>query len=131
MKLRRERERAAGIYSMSDLAFLLLIFIMLAALNGQRREAKIAYPEAEAAKISGAEKSLEIWIDRAGVLYLDGLSCGVQDIEDAAAKLCRTAPDTRLHIIADRDAAFSQVHKVLEILQFLEYRAVSLGVKDA
>ncbi|MDR0758583.1 MAG: biopolymer transporter ExbD [Treponema sp.] len=132
MKLRRERKRCiVPLNSMSDVAFLLLIFIMLVALINYRREVKIEYPEAERAKKTSAEKNIEIWIDRSGAIYLDGLPCTLQTIEDTVGDLYRNAPDTRLHLIADRDTAFSHVHKVLEILQLLQYRVVSFVVKDA
>jgi biopolymer transport protein ExbD len=116
---------------MSDVAFLLLIFIMLVALINYRREVKIEYPEAETAKKTTAEKNLEIWIDRGGGVYLDGLPCTLKAVELAVTDLYRNAPDTRLHIIADRNTPFSLVHEVLEILQILQYRVVSFVVKDA
>jgi biopolymer transport protein ExbD len=116
---------------MSDVAFLLLIFIMLVALINYRREVKIEYPEAETAKKTSAEKNLEIWIDRSGAVYLDGLPSTLGAVENAVGDLYRNAPDTRLHIIADRDTPFANIHKVLEILQLLQYRVVSFVVKDA
>jgi biopolymer transport protein ExbD len=115
---------------MSDVAFLLLIFIMLLALINYRREVKIEYPEAETAKKVSSEKNMEIWIDRSGAVYLDGLPCTLKTIELAVTELYRNAPDTRLHIIADRDTPFSSVHEVLRILQLLQYRVVSFVVKD-
>jgi biopolymer transport protein ExbD len=115
---------------MSDVAFLLLIFIMLVALINYRREVKIEYPKAETAKKVSSEKNTEIWIDRSGATYLDGLPCTLGVIELAVTELYRNAPDTRLHIIADRDTPFSSVYGVLRILQLLQYRVVSFVVKD-
>jgi biopolymer transport protein ExbD len=132
MKLRRQRKNfAIPLNSMSDVAFLLLIFIMLVSLINYRREVKIAYPEAETAKRTSAEKNLEVWIDRTGGLYLDGVPCTLGAIENAVIEIYRSAPDTRLHIIADRDTPFVHVQGVLEILQILQYRVVSFVVKDA
>jgi biopolymer transport protein ExbD len=132
MKIPRRRKNfIVPLNSMSDVAFLLLIFIMLVALINYRREVQIAYPEAETAKKTSAEKNMEIWIDRAGAVYLDGLPCTLGDVEIAVTDVYRTAPDTRLHIIADRDTPFEQVHRVLRVLQLLQYRVVSFVVKDA
>jgi biopolymer transport protein ExbD len=131
MRLRRNRRGfVVPLNSMSDVAFLLLIFIMLVALINYRREVKIAYPEAETAKRVSAEKNREIWIDRGGAVYLDGLPCTFADIERAVTELYRNAPDTRLHIIADRDTPFERINGILGILQLLEYRVVSFVVKD-
>ncbi|MDR1949991.1 MAG: biopolymer transporter ExbD [Spirochaetaceae bacterium] len=131
MKLdRKRRQFVVPLNSMSDVAFLLLIFIMLVSLINYRREVKIEYPEAETAKKTSAEKNMEIWIDREGAVYLDGLPCNLRTIELAVTDLYRNTPDTRLHIIADRNTPFAAVHETLRILQLLQYRVVSFVVKD-
>jgi biopolymer transport protein ExbD len=117
--------------AMSDVAFLLLIFIMLVALINYRREVKIDYPEAREAKRTSAEKNLEIWIDKNGGAYLDGVPASLGAIEIALTSAYRAAPDTRVHVIADKDAAFRTVNDVLAILQLLQHRVVSFVVKDA
>lgn len=116
--------------AMSDVAFLLLIFIMLVALINYRREVKIEYPEARTALRTSDKKNLEIWIDKAGGLYLDGIACSLMDVENAIGEIARSAPDTRVHIIADKSVPFVRISGVLEIMQLLQYRVVSLVVKD-
>jgi biopolymer transport protein ExbD len=115
---------------MSDVAFLLLIFIMLVSLINYRREVKIEYPEARKAPAANAEKNLEIWIDREGGIYLDGIAGDLPAVEDAVAEIYRSAPDTRIHIIADRHTPYVHVNKVISTLQILQYRVVSFVVKD-
>jgi biopolymer transport protein ExbD len=115
---------------MSDVAFLLLIFIMLVSLINYRREVKIEYPEAESAKRTSAEKNLEIWVDREGGLYLDGLPSGLDDVRDSVIEAYQDAPETRIHVIADRETPFKHVNRVLELLQVLQYRVVSFVVKN-
>jgi biopolymer transport protein ExbD len=115
---------------MSDIAFLLLIFIMLVSLINYRKEVRIEYPEAETAKRVSAEKNLEIWVDQGGNLYLDGTLSTMDIVERGIIDAYRNAPDTRVHIIADRNTPFANVHKVLEILQILQYRVVSFVVKE-
>jgi biopolymer transport protein ExbD len=116
--------------STTDVAFLLLIFIMLVSLMNYRREVKIEYPEAETAKRTSAEKNLEIWIDRVGNVYLDGAPSDLRTTESAITEVYQSAPDTRIHIIADRGTPFVHVNKVLEILQLLQYRVVSFVVRN-
>lgn len=131
MNLARKQNRfIIPLNSMSDVAFLLLIFIMLVSLINYRREVKIEYPEAETAKKTSAEKNLEIWVDREGALYLDGLPSELVAIQNGIIDTYQTAPDTRIHIIADRDTPFEYVNRVLELLQMLQYRVVSFVVKN-
>ncbi|MDR1317211.1 MAG: biopolymer transporter ExbD [Spirochaetales bacterium] len=131
MKITRNRQNfVVPMNAMSDVAFLLLIFIMLVALINYRREVKIDYPEAHDAKKTSAEKNMEIWVDSAGLTYLDGLPASLEAIEEAVTDAYRNAPGTRVHLIADRNTAFRRVNEVLSVLQLLEYRVVSFVVKD-
>ena len=131
MKILRERKNPiVPMNAMSDVAFLLLIFIMLVALINFRREVKIEYPEAERAKRTSTEKNLEIWIDKDSAFYLDGLPVELTTIENALGETYRRAPDTRVHVIADRNTPYGKVNSVVEILKLLEYRVVSFVVKN-
>jgi len=131
MKIKRVRKYVfIPLFSTSDIAFLLLIFIMLVALINFRKEVKIQYPEAVAAKKVSDEKNLEIWIDRTGGLYLNGNPSNLTLVEYGIIEAYKAAPNTRVHIIADRNTPFENVHKVLEILQILQYRVVSFVVKN-
>ena len=117
--------------SMSDIAFLLLIFIMLVALVNYRKEVKIEYPEAKTALKTSADKNLEVWIDRYGAIYLDGDAANLSALERAITDLYIHAPDTQVHIIADRNTPYEKINNVLETLQILQYRVVSFVVRDA
>ncbi|WP_461248293.1 ExbD/TolR family protein, partial [Treponema sp. R6D11] len=65
MKIKRKRKSfTIPLNSMSDVAFLLLIFIMLVALINYRKEVKIEYPEAKTALRTTSEKNLEVWVDK-------------------------------------------------------------------
>jgi len=133
MKL--DRARGKNFYiplnSMSDVAFLLLIFIMLVALINYRKEVKIEYPEAKTALRTSEEKNLEVWIDNNGGIYLDGDAADLLALERAIGELYRTAPNTRVHIIADRYTPYEKINAVLEVMQILQYRVVSFVVKNA
>lgn len=117
--------------AMSDVAFLLLIFIMLVSLINYRKEVKIEYPEARdsVAKVSD-KKNLEIWINTEGSTFINGNEASLGKIQDVIDDLYRRAPDTRVHILADKSTPYKNINKVLQILQLLEYRVVSFVVKD-
>jgi biopolymer transport protein ExbD len=132
MKLRRREKKhfIIPMNSMSDVAFLLLVFIMLVALINYRKEVKIDYPEARTALRTSDEKNLEIWIDKEGGVFLDGDPADLLAVEQKIADLYRNAPDTRVHILADRNTPYEKINNVLEIMQVLQYRVVSFVVKD-
>ena len=132
MKLKRKKKLfAIPLNSMSDVAFLLLIFIMLVALINYRVEVSIDFPEAESAGRTDADHNLEIWIDRAGDFYIDGVRSDLAGIQNIIIETYQSAPDTRIHIIADRNTPFEGVNKVLQMLQILQYRVVSFVVRES
>ncbi|MDR0731350.1 MAG: biopolymer transporter ExbD [Treponema sp.] len=133
MKLHRppRKDFFIPLSSMSDVAFLLLVFIMLVSLINYRREVKIEYPEARRVSRTSAEKNLEIWIDREGQVYVNGLASDLEEIQNAVDEIYRNAPDTRLHIIADRNTPYRHLNAVISVLQLLQYRVVSFVVKDS
>ena len=131
MKLKRKRKNLfVPLFSTSDIAFLLLIFIMLVSLINYRKEVKIDYPEADMALRVSDEKNLEIWVDKEGSLYLDGELSDLHLVEQGIIDAYRQAPNTRVHIIADKNTPFENIHKVLDVLQLLQYRVVSFVVKN-
>jgi biopolymer transport protein ExbD len=132
MKLKRKKGGLFLIttFSTSDIAFLLLIFIMVIALTNYRKEVKIDYPEARTVLNTGAEKNMEVWVDREGRIYIAGDPANLQMLERAIIDFYVTAPDTRIHIIADRYTPYEKINAVLELLQILQYRTVSFVVKN-
>ena len=131
MKLpRRKKNFLIPTSSMSDVAFLLLIFIMLVSLINYRKVVKIDYPEAKTAGRVSDEKNLEIWVDLQGDIYLDGNISSLKVVEQDIVEMYKKAPDTRVHIIADQNTPFESVHQILDILQLLQYRVVSFVVKN-
>jgi len=130
VKLKRSSKTiSVPIFSTSDIAFLLLIFIMLVSLINYRVEVKIDYPEARAALRTTAEKNLEVWVTSNGDIFLDGLASDRIAFERKVADLYISAPDTRIHIIADKNTPYNHINSVLEIMQILQYRVVSFVVK--
>jgi biopolymer transport protein ExbD len=116
--------------AMSDVAFLLLIFIMLVSLINYRKTVAIDYPEAQSAEKVSVEKNLEIWVDKGGNIYLNGTPSSIKEVENGIISAYQKAPDTRVHVIADKNTPFKNVNKVLDILQVLQYQVVSFVVKE-
>jgi biopolymer transport protein ExbD len=133
MRLKRAREKKFTIplNSMSDVAFLLLIFIMVIALINFRKEIHIEYATAQTVLNTGAEKNLEVWVDIEGNIYIAGDPADLPLLEQTVADLYVSAPDTRIHILADKNTPYEKIHAVLEVLQILQYRTVSFVVKNA
>ena len=116
--------------SMSDIGFLLLIFIMLISLMNQRYEEKIQYSESEVLEKTQADKNFEIWIQQNGTISADGNILNEKTLEISVVKAIAENPDVRIHIIADKDTPYTYVNQTVAVLQALQHRVVSFVVKE-
>lgn len=123
---RPRRKPLVPINAMSDIAFLLLIFIMLISLINYRSEIPIEYPEANTIELTHADKNLEIWVTVDGGIFIKGQAVGLREIEAAIVEAVTTDPTTRIHLLADRRTPYRHVAEVIGVLQLLQHRVVSL-----
>ncbi len=132
MKVARSRRRTVivSVNAMSDIAFLLLIFIMLISLINYRQEIPIAYPEAEDPEVTEADRNVEIWVTREGRLFHDGDRVDLRQVEGIIADAVAENPSVRVHILADRNTPYRHVNGVVEVLQLLQHRVVSFVVGE-
>ena len=115
---------------MSDIGFLLLIFIMLISLMNQRYEEKINYSESTALERTQADSNFEIWIQKNGVISAEGKDLDSVGLERAVVSAIAKNPNVRIHVIADRDTPYKYVNSVVGVLQSLQHRVVSFVVKE-
>ncbi|MBN2511032.1 MAG: biopolymer transporter ExbD [Spirochaetales bacterium] len=124
------RKPIIPINSMSDIAFLLLIFIMLISLINYRKEIKIEYPEAVMQESVNADANLELWITRDGDIFHEGALITARTAEGIIAGEIAENPSLRIHILADRHTPYRHINTIMETLQILQHRVVSLVVKE-
>ena len=127
---KKRRNPSITTSSMSDIGFLLLIFIMLISLMNQRYEEKINYSESTALERTQADSNFEIWIQKNGVISADGKVLDSVGLERAVVRAIAANPNVRIHVIADRDTPYKYVNSVVGVLQSLQHRVVSFVVKE-
>lgn len=127
---KKRRNPSITTSSMSDIGFLLLIFIMLISLMNQRYEEKINYSESTALERTQADSNFEIWIQKNGVVSAEGKELDSVGLERAVVTAIAANPNVRIHVIADRDTPYKYVNSVVGVLQSLQHRVVSFVVKE-
>ena len=127
---RRKRKASIATASMSDIGFLLLIFIMLISLINQRHEEKIEYSEAKILEKTQVDKNLEIWIKKDGSIFVEGNQLSPHSLELVIAGKIAEEPSARIHIIADRNTPYKHINDVVSVLQLLQHRVVSFVVRE-
>lgn len=126
----KRRKPSVATSSMSDIGFLLLIFIMLISLMNQRYEEKINYSESSVLERTQADENFEIWVQSNGVVSADGNVLDAAALEKAIVGAIANNPNVRIHIIADKDTPYKYINGVTSILQSLQHRVVSFVAKE-
>lgn len=129
LKMKR-RNPSITTSSMSDIGFLLLIFIMLISLMNQRYEEKINYSESTVLERTQADSNFEIWVQKNGIISADGNELDSISLEKAIVSAIAENPSVRIHVIADKDTPYKYVNSVVAVLQSLQHRVVSFVVKE-
>jgi biopolymer transport protein ExbD len=130
LNFKLKRKPIIPVNSMSDIAFLLLIFIMLLSLINYRREIKIDYPEAEFREVVQSDNNFEIWVNREGNVFVEGKYVDAVTLEHLIVDEVVRDPLVRIHLIADKNTEYKNINNVIEILKLLQHRVVSLVVKE-
>ncbi len=131
VKLRMKRRKLSiTTSSMSDIGFLLLIFIMLISLMNQRYEEKINYSESTVLERTQADSNFEIWVQKNGVISAEGETLDYVGLERAVVGAIAKNPSVRIHVIADKDTPYKHVNSVVSVLQSLQHRVVSFVVRE-
>jgi biopolymer transport protein ExbD len=132
MKIRKKNRRypIIAVSAMSDIAFLLLIFIMLVSIINYRKEIKIEYPLAKNQERTQVDKNFEIWVNKDGAVFYDGKNIDLITLQKMAEDKYFKIPDVRFHVIADRNVKYKYVNDIIEVLKQIQANAVSLVVKE-
>ena len=113
MKLER-KEQAEGkidVGSFSDIAFLLIIFFMLA--SNFVKEAHIELERVQAGSIEEVEPTtVSVTMDADGVCYLQGAVQPIGSLEVAVSQLIEHAEDKRVAMTIDKNLVYKQYSEV-------------------
>lgn len=119
------------IVAMSDIAFLLLIFLMLSNIISSGKGIKITLPKIDRAEKVQTQKRINIYIDKEGATYLDDkptdLSMLYNDLQQRAA----ISMDYVVFIFGDADAEYGRINSVLKVLKNLSLRNCVFVTKES
>jgi len=117
MKLRRRArlETLVPIASMGDIAFLLIIFFMLAA---NIKESKIKYAPPESEDLARFDKTtiISVTMDEDGVLYLQGEMIAVESLEGEIAMMIEGKQEKSVRLKIDKTIPAEKFRPVLMAL---------------
>lgn len=128
MKFRKQSNFFSSLSTntMADIAFLLLIFIIIFMQNPVQRKINYALAQGNK-KIEG--QAITIYITPDETYFLNGKEITLRQAEKEFAEAVQSSHYPEIRISADKDTSFIVVDNILQILRTLEYPAVSLVVE--
>ena len=104
---------------MADIAFLLLIFFMVSTVFVRHRGPQVQLPEAEKIqKLENRRNVTSIWVDRQGVIKIDGQEdVGLDQVGKIVNDKIRANPLLIISIKGDGEAEFGLLSNVMQELR--------------
>lgn len=130
MRLVRRKKRAFLIpmTSFGDIAFLLIIFFMVASVF--MKEAHIKVQQASSPDVDKAKGQISVVMDTEGQVWLEGHSCPIEALESAVGAMLDDRADKSVMVKIDRDLPQKDFGTVLAALAEAGADIVMLGEKE-
>ncbi len=108
--------------TMADIAFLLLIFLIVTSAVGKRPEVPLRLPDSTQFDKIKQEENVELYVTSKNELFLNKKQYSI-------IQLRKNLPDNdRCIISADRNADFETIYKIIKLLQDKSYKSISFSV---
>lgn len=119
MKIKRKTsiKNIIPVSSMSDIAFLLLIFLMLSSIVNMKKGPQISLPKAK--ELSKPKKALkyDLSIDKNGNIFFEGTYINTEKLSLIFSERILSSPNLFVQINADEDTHYEKVDAVIKALQ--------------
>lgn len=119
------------IFSMADVAFLLLVFFLVTNTLNVDKDVTVSLPESEYTKTIDQERLFEITVDKRGTIYVDGAVTSPNTLARVTKEERRTHPETIFLIKGDEVISYERIDVVLSALKENGIENVVLVAKDS
>jgi len=117
--------------SMSDIAFLLLIFFLTTTVFDIKKGLGMTLPphseNTDVKQRLKDENILRVWINKQGLVFIDGVRFQVPEIRAEIEKRIKGRPELVISLKTHREARYELMVKVLEQLQLADAEKISLS----
>ncbi len=114
--------------SMSDIAFLLLIFMLLSSLLAPQPPLQVAPPQIPNTAEVKEEKGTRIYLDTSGHIAVNEKPGRLEDLAALLAPI--SSPEEKIFLYADAECNFEKIDKVLTALKTRAFEKVTLICRE-
>ncbi len=119
MKIKRKTKikNRIPVSSMSDIAFLLLIFLMLSSILNMKKGPNVVLPKAQEISLPEEARKYEITVDKNGNYFFDGNYLPLAEITAFFSAEINIYPNLYVQISADQNSEYEVVDSLVKALQ--------------
>ena len=117
IKKSKRRIKTIPMSSLADVAFLLLIFLIVTSAIDPNNAIDIAVPKTEYVDKLQDEKTLELLIDKNGNIYYEGKIRNSEELKILTLRQFYKDPQTIFFIKGDKSTAFKHINILFELLK--------------
>jgi biopolymer transport protein ExbD len=114
---RRKSLLSIPMASMADVAFLLLVFLILTSALNLNEESEVVIPFSEQARPVENERAFEIIVTEAGIVFYQDKSLSEWELQNRILQEFSRFPNTIFFIKGDEDTVYEKIDSVLSILK--------------
>ena len=132
MKIRQKKRRIISIpmSSLADVAFLLLIFLIVTSAINLNQSIDVTIPVSKHARSMENERQFEIIVDLQGKIYIQGQEVDLKQLKNKTLQEIVDFPQTIFFIKADEEIEYKSIDLVIQILKQNRIKNVVLVAKQ-
>ena len=131
MAIRRRKKPSLvlPLSSMGDIAFLLIIFFMLA--SNFMKQANVEMENAASREIDRQEApKTSVTMDASGIIWYEGQQCNPAMVADAVRVLAENDKDLKVHVAIDKNITRDKFMPLFEALSETQAKIILIGDKE-
>jgi biopolymer transport protein ExbD len=127
---RRNRFDIANSGTLSDLAFLLIVFFIVIAVFNINQGFILQLPRLNSKKLVNTEDIIKVRLDGDGALMLDKRAIGTRELEDQITRKLADHPNMTFLLNIHPDVAYQKVVQIVELVKKLNVDNFSFSMQE-
>lgn len=129
IRKRKKPDLVLPLSSMGDIAFLLIIFFMLA--SNFMKQANVEMEKAASSDVDQQEPpKVSVTMDNAGVIWYEGQQCNPEMVKSALLMLAENDKDLKVHVAIDKTITREKFMPLFEALSEAQAKIILTGDKE-
>lgn len=111
--MKKRRNISVPVVAMADIAFLLLIFLMVTSLASPQKNIHLSLPKIITPEKIAMKNTENIFVDKEGKCFLEGKETTLENLEEKLYNIAMSNKNITIFLHADEDTDYAYVDKIV------------------